>query len=97
LAGITVLSGSKLFQGLINRIAKLQGGDEVSLTAETELTPLTVKKVWSRPPIALDFQVIMFTASGLNVRFLKIFEKSNYQNVKWVRYMTKAGSYQIRF
>jgi hypothetical protein len=39
----------------------------------------------------------MFTASGLLVRFLKVFEKSNYQSVKWVRYMTKANStYQIR-
>jgi len=44
----------------------------------------------------MDFQVLMFTASGLLVRFLKVFEKSNYQSVKWVRYMTKAGSYQIR-
>lgn len=41
--------------------------------------------------------VVMFTASGLLVRFLKVFEKSNYQSVKWVRYMTKANStYQIR-
>lgn len=39
----------------------------------------------------------MFTASGLLVRFLKVFEKSGYQSVKWVRYLTKAnGSYQIR-
>ena len=39
----------------------------------------------------------MFTASGLIVRFLKVFEKSNYQRVKWVRYLTKVGgSYQIR-
>lgn len=27
----------------------------------------------------------MFTASGLLVRFLKVFEKGNYQSVKWVR------------
>ena len=28
--------------------------------------------------------------------FLKVFEKSNYQSVKWVRYLTRAnGSYQI--
>jgi len=41
--------------------------------------------------------VVMFTASGLLVRFLKVFEKNNYQSVKWVRYMTKAsGTYQIR-
>lgn len=41
--------------------------------------------------------VVMFTASGLLVRFLKVFERSNYQSVKWVRYMTKSkGTYQIR-
>lgn len=41
--------------------------------------------------------VVMFTASGLLVRFLKVFEKSGYQSVKWVRYLSKAnGSYQIR-
>ena len=31
------------------------------------------------------------------MRFLKVFEKSNYTSIKWVRYLTKAsGSYQIR-
>lgn len=26
-----------------------------------------------------------------------MFEKSNYSSVKWVRYMTRAGSYEIRY
>lgn len=53
-----------------------------------EVLPLQNKLMWS---------VVMFTASGLLVRFLKVFEKSGYQSVKWVRYLTKAnGSYQIR-
>lgn len=61
------------------------------------LTSTTHRQAWTRPPIDVDFQVLMFTASGLLVRFLKVFEKSNYQSVKWVRYLTKAsGSYQIR-
>jgi Adaptor complexes medium subunit family len=39
----------------------------------------------------------MYTASGLIVRFLKVFEKSNYTSIKWVRYLTKAsGNYQVR-
>lgn len=39
----------------------------------------------------------MFTSSGLIVRFLKVFEQSNYNSIKWVRYLTKAsGSYQVR-
>ena len=38
----------------------------------------------------------MFAASGLHVRFLKVFEKSSYQTTKWVRYITRGGSYQVR-
>ncbi|TMW92312.1 hypothetical protein EJD97_013203 [Solanum chilense] len=41
-------------------------------------------------------KVPMFTASGLRVRFLKVWEKSGYNTVEWVRYITKAGSYEIR-
>ena len=75
----------------------MQGGSEVTLSAHATLTTTTTKQVWARPPIDVDFQVLMFTASGLIVRFLKVFEKSSYQSVKWVRYLTKAsGSYQVR-
>ncbi|KAJ1964923.1 clathrin associated protein complex medium subunit [Dipsacomyces acuminosporus] len=78
------------------KINRFQGLQETSLTAVVDLAPMSKQQTWSRPPINLDFQVLMFTASGLLVRFLKVFEKSNYQSVKWVRYMTKAGSYEIR-
>jgi AP-2 complex subunit mu-1 len=60
------------------------------------MATMNADKAWSRPPIVMDFQVPMFAASGLHVRFLKVFEKSNYQTIKWVRYITKAGSYQHR-
>lgn len=80
------------------KIPRIQGGQEVTLSATGALTSTTNRQVWARPPIDVDFQVLMFTASGLIVRFLKVFEKSDYQSVKWVRYLTKAsGSYQIRF
>lgn len=82
---------------LFARIARLQGGQECTLMATAVLASTTTRQVWARPPIDVDFQVLMFTASGLIVRFLKVFEKSNYQSIKWVRYLTKAeGSYQIR-
>lgn len=80
-----------------NRLPRIQGGQECTYTGTASLTSTTHRQVWARPPIDVDFQVLMFTASGLIVRFLKVFEKSNYQSVKWVRYLTKAsGSYQIR-
>jgi AP-2 complex subunit mu-1 len=79
------------------RIPRIQGGQECTLTATAELTSTTTRQVWARPPIDVDFQVLMFTASGLIVRFLKVFEKSGYTSIKWVRYLTKAaGTYQIR-
>lgn len=82
---------------LVNRIPRIQGGTEVTFSGNAQLTSTTTRQVWARPPIDVDFQVLMFTASGLIVRFLKVFEKSNYHSIKWVRYLTKAsGTYQIR-
>ncbi|KAF9011599.1 clathrin adaptor, mu subunit [Hymenopellis radicata] len=79
------------------KIPRLQGGQECTFSGTAELTSTTTRQVWARPPIDVDFQVLMFTSSGLIVRFLKVFEKSNYNSIKWVRYLTKAsGSYQIR-
>jgi hypothetical protein len=63
---------------------------------------LADKKVWARPPISMEFQVPMFTSSGLKVRFLKVWEKSGYQTIKWVRYLSRSGetgvpgSYEVR-
>jgi len=49
-------------------------------------------RIWTHEPTDVDFQVLMVAASGLIVQFLKVLE--NYQNVKWMRYPTKAeGAY----
>jgi AP-2 complex subunit mu-1 len=82
---------------IVWKIARFSGGSEYVLTAEATLTSMTNQKAWSRPPLSLNFSLLMFTSSGLLVRYLKVFEKSNYSSVKWVRYMTRAGSYEIRY
>lgn len=84
---------------MVWKIPRIQGGQECIFSAVASLTTsVTNRQVWARPPIDVDFQVLMFTSSGLIVRFLKVFEKGAYQSVKWVRYLTKAsGGYQIRF
>jgi AP-2 complex subunit mu-1 len=82
---------------LVWRIRRFPGETEFVLQAEVDLVPTVQDKGWNaKPPISLDFQVPMFTASGLRVRFLRVQEKSNYKPVKWIRYVTKAGSYQHR-
>lgn len=79
------------------KIARFVGGSEYVLSAEASLTAMTNQKSWSRPPLSVNFSLLMFTSSGLLVRYLKVFEKGNYSSVKWVRYMTRAGSYEVRF
>ena len=81
---------------IVWKIARFTGQSEYVLSAEAHLTSMTNQKAWSRPPLSLNFSILMFTSSGLLVRYLKVFEKGNYSSVKWVRYMTRAGSYEIR-
>jgi len=81
---------------IIWRMKKFPGDAEYTVYADVELASTVSEKGWSKPPITLEFQVTMFTASGLQVRFLKVYEKSNYKPVKWIRYVTEAGNYQHR-
>ncbi|KAJ3503183.1 hypothetical protein NM208_g16567 [Fusarium decemcellulare] len=81
---------------IVWKIGRFTGQSEYVLSAEAILTSMTNQRAWSRPPLSMNFSLLMFTSSGLLVRYLKVFEKSNYSSVKWVRYMTRAGSYEIR-
>jgi len=78
------------------KIKKFPGDASFILKAEVSVAASVQDKSWARPPITMEFQVPMFTSSGLHVRFLKVFEHSGYQTIKWVRYITRAGQYQIR-
>ena len=44
-----------------------------------------------RAPISVKFEIPYFTVSGIQVRYLKIVEKSGYQALPWVRYVTQNG------
>jgi len=78
-------------------INKLSGGMSCTIKGEVELTHLIVDKQWAKPPISFQFTIPMWPASGLKVRFLNVQEpKLNYKSIKWVRYITNAGDYQIR-
>lgn len=49
-----------------------------------------------KAPISVKFEIPYFTVSGIQVRYLKIIEKSGYQALPWVRYITANGDYQLR-
>lgn len=78
------------------RIKKFPGETENLIRVECDITPTTSDKQWARPPISMEFQVPMFTSSGLRVRYLTVIEKMGYKPSKWIRYITKAAQYDQR-
>jgi hypothetical protein len=51
----------------------------------------------TKAPISVNFEIPYFTVSGIQVRYLKIIEKSGYQALPWVRYITQNGDYQVNY
>eukprot|EP00884_Botryococcus_braunii_P011632 jgi/Botrbrau1/2046/Bobra.0047s0023.1 len=82
---------------LVWKIKRCQGMAEHALVGSVNLIATTrEKKPWGRPPINMLFQVPMYSASGLRVQYLKVWEKSGYRVDKWVRKVSKSGDYSIR-
>lgn len=52
---------------------------------------ISAEETEKRPPINISFEIPYFTVSGIQVRYLKIVEKSGYQALPWVRYITQNG------
>ncbi|TIC72652.1 hypothetical protein E3Q00_03763 [Wallemia mellicola] len=70
------------------KIKQLAGGKEFLLRAEFGLPSVKGDDVQSKRPILVKFEIPYFTVSGIQVRYLKIVEKSGYQALPWVRYLT---------
>ena len=49
-----------------------------------------------QPPITVSFELPYYTMSGIQVRYLKIVEKSGYAALPWVRYITQSCQYHFR-
>lgn len=88
---------------IIWKVKKWMGGVDAVLTGDLEVIHSTRSSktnnhhTQDHEPIQLEFQIFMFTASGLHVRFLKVFEKSrSYVANKWVKYITQGGEYHIK-
>lgn len=47
-------------------------------------------------PISAEFSIVMFSATGLSLRYMTIVEKSNYHIDRYIRYRTRAGKFEVR-
>eukprot|EP00999_Lentomonas_sp_LEN2_P002567 NODE_449_length_1489_cov_104.867107_g417_i0.p1 GENE.NODE_449_length_1489_cov_104.867107_g417_i0~~NODE_449_length_1489_cov_104.867107_g417_i0.p1 ORF type:complete len:427 (-),score=71.17 NODE_449_length_1489_cov_104.867107_g417_i0:129-1409(-) len=78
-------------------IKQFSGGKEFLLRSQFALPSIrepgsTIKL----HPISVKFEIPYYTTSGIQVRYLKIVERSGYQSHPWVRYVTQNGDYSIR-
>ncbi|KAK5977017.1 hypothetical protein GCK32_001716, partial [Trichostrongylus colubriformis] len=77
-------------------IRSFPGGREYLMRAHFSLPSIVSEEAEGKPPIQVKFEIPYYTTSGLQVRYLKIIEKSGYQAMPWVRYVTQNGDYQLR-
>jgi len=77
-------------------IKHFQGGKEYFLRAHFGLAAIASEDPVGQPPISVQFEIPYFTVSGIQIRYLKVLEKSGYVATPWVRYITQSGDYQIK-
>ena len=78
-------------------IKQFHGGKEYLMRAHFGLPSVSNEEdKKDKPPITVKFEIPYFTVSGIQVRYLKIIEKSGYQALPWVRYITQNGDYHLR-
>jgi len=78
-------------------IKQFLGQKEYNMTAKFGLpTVNSEEREVMKEPMRVSFEIPYFTVSGIQVRYLRIVEKSNYQALPWVRYITQNGDYQVR-
>eukprot|EP00468_Gymnochlora_sp_CCMP2014_P013931 CAMPEP_0167770562 /NCGR_PEP_ID=MMETSP0110_2-20121227/18002_1 /TAXON_ID=629695 /ORGANISM="Gymnochlora sp., Strain CCMP2014" /LENGTH=288 /DNA_ID=CAMNT_0007659781 /DNA_START=442 /DNA_END=1305 /DNA_ORIENTATION=+ len=86
---IRVTSGKAKYypvhSAIVWKFKKFMGSSDSGQRLKGEVSRIrsVAEKKWVRPPITLEFQVPMFTSSGLHVRFLKVIENADYPTVKW--------------
>jgi AP-1 complex subunit mu len=80
------------------KIKSFAGGKEYMCRAHFGLPSVKNEDPDKRPPISIKFEIPYFTVSGIQVRYLKVVDKSGYQAFPWVRYITQnGGNYPRRF
>lgn len=79
-------------------INDLRGQTEIHLKLQFNVPTIRVNNqdLHLKKPISVKFDIPSFTVSGIQVRYLKIQEKSGYQAFPYVKYVTRNGDFQIR-
>jgi len=86
-------------EAMLWKIKTVPGGKEILMRAKFNLPSVSAAEddgAARKPPITVKYEIPYYTVSGVQVRYLKVIEKSGYQALPWVRYITRSGNYEFR-
>lgn len=85
-------------ESMIWMMKSLQGGRSECVRIKLNFPSVVGERKLSSKmsPLKVTFEIPYFTMSGVQIRYLKVIEKSGYQALPWVRYTTKSGDYNFR-
>ncbi|KAH0573490.1 Adaptin [Spironucleus salmonicida] len=76
-------------------LQNVSGMESIILTAEFGLPSCRVQSedqmLYSQKPITIKFEINQFSLSQINVRYLKIHDKTGYKASPWVRYLSSGN------
>ncbi|XP_067893206.1 AP-1 complex subunit mu-1-like isoform X2 [Heterodontus francisci] len=81
---------------IIWSVNSIKGGKEFTMKAHLGLPSVEAEEPEAKPPIRVKFKIQYLAASGLQIKYVRIIEKSTYEATSWVRCLTKSGDFQIR-
>uniref|UniRef100_A0A7N9AWB8 AP-4 complex subunit mu-1 n=1 Tax=Mastacembelus armatus TaxID=205130 RepID=A0A7N9AWB8_9TELE len=83
-------------RAVVWQIPRFPGGTQLSALFKLEVPGLSSASMLEVGPVCLSFELPKFTATGLQIRFLRLSPVQPGPSQRWVRYMTHSDSYIIR-
>ncbi|XP_029028694.1 AP-4 complex subunit mu-1 [Betta splendens] len=83
-------------RAIVWRVPRFPGGTQLSALLKVEVPGLCSASMLEVGPVSLTFELPKFTATGLQIRFLRLSPVQPGLSQRWVRYITHSDSYTIR-
>lgn len=83
-------------RAVVWQIPRFTGGSQLSALFKLEVPGLSSASMLEVGPVGLSFELPKFTATGLQIRFLRLSPVHPGPSQRWVRYVTHSDSYTVR-
>uniref|UniRef100_A0A1A8KZ01 Adaptor-related protein complex 4, mu 1 subunit n=1 Tax=Nothobranchius pienaari TaxID=704102 RepID=A0A1A8KZ01_9TELE len=83
-------------RAVVWEVPRFPGGTQLSALFKLEVPGLSSASMLEVGPVGLSFELPKFTATGLQIRFLRLSPVQPGPLQRWVRYVTCSDSYTIR-